>query len=1237
MAASFTPTGSYSNLTRLELEQLRKADFFAGSKALTVGDSALPPEGVVGKGDINAEPYLTGPNVLLDDVYSQTPPTQPGKYIGTLTQTSDLTADTAKWYGPTHIVSGTQGAGTAVNQFTDSTASFIVAGVQAGDLLLVRNGPTSSANANLVGTISVVGATTLTCTNIHRVSAPTNQFNVAADLYPYVIVRPLAVQLFAVPGSGPTGQEQTFLAVIPGSTLHSNVAPTVDQINADRVKSLVPSAYGLDSTVDRADSVFDAPAPRTSLDKLGYRVVLYPDNGLGTGPDLTQPITSLNPVIDPAIAPGDQRLTIDYKAGVIRFSCAPKIGGNIKVVGGVNGVTGRLNLYAVFWAVDSTLTKGSARLLYATRGTDIVASAGSKLYFDGIGWSTGTFSPTTQNGSSIGSDDILAFYDAQTVANAGNNGGKFMRFSSTTTADGAKIVRIFDKGWGQFTTTIAAGSNGVSLPTGTINVASTAKFPATGSLIVNTSAGPQFVTYTGTTSTTFTGCTGGTGTMSTGGSVVPVAEQLLKNLNGRFYCSIGDGTNSFGDFNGTNAINAAMACIQSAGLNINSATIFLKRGFHSMNATINLGAFGPGFLTIEGYGSGQGGSGSTLSAPAAAIDSMYVHSGNTLYLKGIHVISNGAAGVYSVRASDSGRVIAQDCSFDNVILSSLSGDDAPSVFTRCLFDGTANDAAITIEGGGTTDCKRVFVDECSFSMGFTVPAIRIRALAGAIGTIEGIHVSRSKFVLNQTTTATPGGFTNGVLAQNTGIVDLDPNAQDARTGNGATIQDVVFENCIISTPNPNVPSGFVNVILHLTPSGNGVNGAGVGPYLQVQHFVIRNSRIICQLGDPIPPNQLTPFNVAQGAKHFELNDVVFTMVPTAAQPGCLIPDDTAFWYTGGGAPPSVFFYGTVNILADKVTAKKIKGTGFKQLSTAGDISIRTQDIDVDDLQLSSFSDGGTGSTPIHRLLFSGYGNGFHSGGRIRNIQMDGQTAGGGAWAVDSIICMLNWESNDNRHVVFSGGRVHGFLNGGGAVGGYYALFLNAVSGNIIGVEIEDLAGSSLRGGILASTSLNISGLYIRRCRFYSLGSGGLGRGIWVSGHIIDEDGITIEQNVIRSCTQEGILVETDNAGGESWLGCVWLLNNTAAGNNGAAANVQIKIDCHTISRVGGIVSVAMNNNTDLLGTLGQMQVSGTGAFVSPNANLTYNLRGWQTVGAGADTRLYANGGTMLFNTAIFAT
>lgn len=70
-------------------------------------------------------------------------------------------------------------------------------------------------------------------------------------------------------------------------------------------------------------------------------------------------------------------------------------------------------------------------------------------------------------------------------------------------------------------TTIAAGSNGASLPQTTINVASTAGFPTAGYMYVTTSTGFQVVTYTGTSGgNQFTGCTGGTGSMTTGNAVV---------------------------------------------------------------------------------------------------------------------------------------------------------------------------------------------------------------------------------------------------------------------------------------------------------------------------------------------------------------------------------------------------------------------------------------------------------------------------------------------------------------------------------------------------------------------------------------------------------------------------------------------------------------------------------------------------------------------------------------------
>jgi hypothetical protein len=69
-------------------------------------------------------------------------------------------------------------------------------------------------------------------------------------------------------------------------------------------------------------------------------------------------------------------------------------------------------------------------------------------------------------------------------------------------------------------TTIAAGSNGQSLPQSTINIASSTNFPTASTVFVTTSAGIQTVTHTGKGTGTLTGCSGGTGTMTTGGAVV---------------------------------------------------------------------------------------------------------------------------------------------------------------------------------------------------------------------------------------------------------------------------------------------------------------------------------------------------------------------------------------------------------------------------------------------------------------------------------------------------------------------------------------------------------------------------------------------------------------------------------------------------------------------------------------------------------------------------------------------
>lgn len=100
-----------------------------------------------------------------------------------------------------------------------------------------------------------------------------------------------------------------------------------------------------------------------------------------------------------------------------------------------------------------------------------------------------------------------------------SDGYQIVRYSGTTATTFTNCTGgtgIMSSG---FTTTIAAGSNGQTLPQATINVASTTGFPTSGTIYIITSTGVSTVNYTGTNATQFTGCTGGTGSMTTGNSV----------------------------------------------------------------------------------------------------------------------------------------------------------------------------------------------------------------------------------------------------------------------------------------------------------------------------------------------------------------------------------------------------------------------------------------------------------------------------------------------------------------------------------------------------------------------------------------------------------------------------------------------------------------------------------------------------------------------------------------------
>lgn len=712
MAGAFTPTGSYSNLTRLELEQLRKADFVTGNKALTIGDSALPPEGVVGKGNINAEPFFTNASLTLAEANTLDLPSEPGKLLG---KTVDVYpgGNNASWVGPTDI---TFGGGVLVNTdagnlFTDPTANFVVAGVLPGDILLIEVGGLDSFVCAVISAVSTPQI--LLCGPI----SPGPTFN-AQTITAYDIVRPNAVQLFADPGSGPVGQEQTFLCVIPGSTLHNTVGPTVDAINTDRLKNLVQPKYALNSTVDRADSVFPFPAPHTALSKLGYRIILYPDDGTGTAPDLTSPITSLNPVIDPAIPADDQRLTIDYAAGIIRFSCAPTLGGQIKVPGGVNVTTGRLNLYAVFWSIIKVpfFTQNTAQSLYFDLADLNTPHAPARIYFD-VGpntWILNAFSVV--------------------------NGVSEIRLSGITNVDTDLHVMEFSS---------------------------------------------------------------------------PTTTSLVKKANAELL-TVGDSFNSFGDFNGPDAIDQALAFWQLHVPLQTSLVIHVKSGAYTLLADQTI----PASNQVKLIGAG---SASTSIVTANAGVPFTVASGARLTFEDL-TMTKGAS---TAQLVVSGSIRANRCVFNSLGLKFLkpfgfldsvnTKRQAVAIVNECTFDYNAGLTPLILcdsTGATANDIySGLYFNDCRIVTPTDFPKLKFLG-AAAVSRWEKIAFTRCLVNLQSTADSGTG------LTANCGVVEIAPNGFNKKL----VVSDVSWVDCDVNANYLSTVNN--NVLMQLIPLAHGQNGGG---------------------------------------------------------------------------------------------------------------------------------------------------------------------------------------------------------------------------------------------------------------------------------------------------------------------------------------------------------------------------------------------------------------------------
>jgi hypothetical protein len=221
--------------------------------------------------------------------------------------------------------------------------------------------------------------------------------------------------------------------------------------------------------------------------------------------------------------PGDG-YGLDNTSAAISTGTLGVLGNNYISTTDPNPVTGTTPVTGGFRSINNVASV-VARNLSTT--TTIAAASNLQTLPSATTINVASTSGFTTSGSLL--VQVTGATSPQTVTYTGGGGGG-TQFTGVSGGTGTLNTGGY-VGQTNASTTIAAASNGVSLPTSTISVASTLGFPPSGTLRIVTGtpgvAGgtTNVVAYTGITPAgggalgTFTGCSGGTGTMSTGNTV----------------------------------------------------------------------------------------------------------------------------------------------------------------------------------------------------------------------------------------------------------------------------------------------------------------------------------------------------------------------------------------------------------------------------------------------------------------------------------------------------------------------------------------------------------------------------------------------------------------------------------------------------------------------------------------------------------------------------------------------
>jgi len=603
---------------------------------------------------------------------------------------------------------------------------------------------------------------------------------------------------------------------------------------------------------------------------------------------------------------------------------------------------------------------------------------------------------------------------------------------------------------------------------------------------------------------------------------------IFQCINGRWTVTVGDGSSTFGDFNGATAVADAINAYNAGAGGYGDLHIRIKPGTYSSPHAATLHA-SLDTLTLEGVGE---------NCIVQLSSTWTISGGKTLKLRNLTVSNSGAAAV--AISVITGIHIVDSTLTDVSVKHAPTGssfNDAVKVYRSTLTNQYAPAFILAPAGAYTTrgylfkDCKIVMEDEFA-AFKYDVPGV-------FQSTVGRILFDSCRILLFGTSVS--GGNPNAIV----GVMEAEKS-----TG-APIIEDVTWKDCIVEANH----DGTQTCSILMYHRGGQATGS-----VTINKLTIQGGRWSC----PAQDTALIPFylggdtetlSVTYGPDNVVIRDVDWGFEEGTSGYGTATP------YGVASTEVASSDYAFIIAPSNSVEMRDVRWISNLGYSAAGDLLIyKPKKGYVRGLVLDNFQTyaGGT-APPTYRFKYESLAS-FIT--RISDCMINATGSTGQTTVSSGLYCFTN--PSPGRNFVVSGCTACNADFGGGTESGFV---LPTGSVRLEGCNVYNVTGS----GIRCYFATDVSYIHVVGCRLTDIGDVGLLVRSQTSGSNTC-DGFFAASNFIYSCANQGIFyspgtvtsvmsgggMETVNITGNTVLDC-------------ALASIQLGESSRSMTALPGIV------------------------------------------------------------------